>query len=216
MVGCRGLHWSCPRERNSDGPGWRSFRTRASVCTCSVRQEFFRVATRVPRGSARMRGSTPRRHVASPRPPQAHSPFTFLSQSMESGWSAPMAQRLTSCCRRRCPSSRGLIRRTSPPSLPAAINPATWLQRSVGSIWVSPPTMAANGPESAGPPAGLQINALARAVTGSRTVYAATSAGIYRSEDDGDHWVASSSGLPADAAVGPIEVTRNPMIRSPQ
>ena len=65
---------------------------------------------------------------------------------------------------------------------------------------------------SAGPPDGLQINALARAVTGSRTVYASTSAGIYRSEDDGDHWVASSAGLPADTAVGPIEVTRNPMI----
>ena len=65
---------------------------------------------------------------------------------------------------------------------------------------------------SAGPPAGLQINALARAVTGSRTVYAATSAGMYRSEDDGDHWVASSTGLPANTAVGPIVVTRNPMI----
>jgi photosystem II stability/assembly factor-like uncharacterized protein len=65
---------------------------------------------------------------------------------------------------------------------------------------------------SAGPPAGLQIHALARAVTGSRTVYVATSAGIYRSEDDGDHWVASSTGLPANTAVGPIAVTRNPMI----
>jgi photosystem II stability/assembly factor-like uncharacterized protein len=65
---------------------------------------------------------------------------------------------------------------------------------------------------SAGPPAGLQINALARAATGSRTIYAATSAGIYRSEDDGDHWVASSTGLPANTAVGSIVVTRNPMI----
>jgi photosystem II stability/assembly factor-like uncharacterized protein len=65
---------------------------------------------------------------------------------------------------------------------------------------------------SAGPPDGLQINALARALTGSRTVYAATSAGMYRSEDDGDHWVASSTGLPADSAVRLIEVTRNPMI----
>jgi photosystem II stability/assembly factor-like uncharacterized protein len=65
---------------------------------------------------------------------------------------------------------------------------------------------------SAGPPASLQINALARAVTGSRTVYAATSGGVYRSEDDGDHWVASSTGLPANTAVGRIVVTRNPMI----
>ena len=65
---------------------------------------------------------------------------------------------------------------------------------------------------SVGPPAGLQINALARAVTGSRTVYAFTSAGIYRSEDDGDHWVASSTGLPANTAFGSMVVTRNPMI----
>ena len=49
-------------------------------------------------------------------------------------------------------------------------------------------------------------------MTGSRTVYAATSGGMYRSEDDGDHWVASSTGLPADTAVGSIVVTRNPMI----
>ena len=65
---------------------------------------------------------------------------------------------------------------------------------------------------SVGPPAGLQINALARAVTGSRTVYAFTSAGIYRSEDDGDHWVASSTGLPSNTAFGKMVVTRNPLI----
>ena len=65
---------------------------------------------------------------------------------------------------------------------------------------------------SAGPPAGLQIFALARAVTGSRTVYAATSAGIYRSEDDGDRWVASSTGLPVNTAVAAMVVTRNPLI----
>lgn len=65
---------------------------------------------------------------------------------------------------------------------------------------------------TAGPPAGLQINALERALTGSRTVYAATSAGIYRSEDDGDQWIASSTGLPANTAVGSIVVTRNPMV----
>ena len=143
--------------------------------------------------------------------PQAHSPSTFRSQNTESGgpldgtqvdvWLLPPLSFVA-----------GVHPPTSPPSLPAAIRSATWLQRSVGSTWVSPPTMAAIGPERARVLRPGCRSTLARAVAGSRTVYAATSAGMYRSEDDGDHWVASSAGLPANTAVGPIVVTRNPMI----
>jgi photosystem II stability/assembly factor-like uncharacterized protein len=59
------------------------------------------------------------------------------------------------------------------------------------------------------PPAQVQIRDLKRA--GSRTFYAATTGGVYRSEDGGDHWI-TSTGLPSSADVTSLVVTADPMI----
>jgi hypothetical protein len=179
MVECRGLRSSCPRERDPDG------RKLAIVPNQSQRLYLFGTTGIFSSNDAgatwqqaRMPGSMQLRQVTSPKLPQAHSLSTFPSQNTESGWSAPMARRLTSCCRHRCRSSQGFIRRTFSAVI-AGGDQSRNLVAAFGQQYLGFSTNFGGqwARASVGPPAGLQIHALARAVTGSRTVYAATSAG---------------------------------------
>jgi uncharacterized repeat protein (TIGR01451 family) len=85
-------------------------------------------------------------------------------------------------------------------SLPTALiaaldNERIAISRDSGSTW----TLASTRPAA-------RTSSLAAASNGAWTLFAATGAGIYRSDDLGDHWTASSNGLPSGAATWDVAV----------